>query len=168
MGHPVPEDEPPNEGDDCVYCEPGKTPNQIKVTISGVMDCPCLNPFGLPGGWYEADGAAANINREHILTQTGAPCAWSVVVHFKYKLNQGFADCADAILDREYNRDLWVTKTDANNVTIYIDSIFEGSGVVTSGCVSATISNDLGVGDCWTRGLDHPAMYGGTAVIKER
>lgn len=153
-------------GDDCGYCAEGETPLKILVAISGVTDCPCAESVG--GGYWEADGAAANINGGHTLTQTGNPCVWRVDIHFVYKLNYSFEseNCDGPIYDRDYTRALSVTKINANTVEIMCDSSFEGSGVVESGCVTVTsISNN--VPGCWTRGLDHPAMNGGTASIVE-
>lgn len=63
-------------GVDCEYCDPGKTPKFITLSISGLSDCiACFE--ALVNEYYKVAGVAAVLNDcVVILEQTVTPCIW--------------------------------------------------------------------------------------------
>jgi len=80
MGTPV-DESPPDYGDDCGYCDAGKTPSLLSVKFSGVQTCASCN-YGGGGGedlWrvFGDHGAELNARTFPLEQSGGTPCLWS-------------------------------------------------------------------------------------------
>ena len=133
----------PGVGDDCQYCDAGKTPKYLTVTISG------FSSYGCVSGYSYSHNYDVDINGVYLLTQhqVGTTCSWIyqpvpqpfIGTHYAYD----DVDCTGNV--EEITMKLW-------GVMVRLDYCYDGivrAGVLVRGGEDPYYRNTFFSGGAW-------------------
>jgi hypothetical protein len=130
-------------GDDCGYCDAGKTPATLYLRMTGLADCQCIvqNDFSAYEVYWPFGDISGKINNVVFdCAQTGSSCVWEKsfdslndVCGYNYDTNVDFQyDCEalpdppDLVCTFTNNTKIDVEKIDAN--TLRIEGVADSGG----------------------------------------
>ena len=110
-------------GDDCAYCDAGKTPLQVTVTFSDIVDCTDCTEDS-PYSYIYSGGAAAILNAGSFVLDQDSSCQWSKIFANDFgssDVHNG-ASCSDFSHTNEHDCvEIIVTKSSGNvAVEVYL------------------------------------------------
>jgi hypothetical protein len=143
-------------GTDCPYCEPGKTPKYVTVTISGVIPTGECNWSWSPlfycpwGSAYSENGLFTGINTTFVLKQRDDfPCDWVLYDAFVeertcFEYPTEIWKCTGRSCVRSLSAYIEVYKFNATHAMVDSDfGEFQGTYLVTPGsCVEGSVANE--------------------------
>jgi len=173
---------------ECIYCDPGATPSQIALTITGLSDC--ANCHLIEGSYYKVFGLAAAVNNVTFILDHmpifGYTCRWYVDFDDFFGVLSKYTDSDCTVRVADYGLHilgLSVHKVSMTEIYIYVSAAskdssapqwvkpfmeglwafyYNGTPTITDCIAVSGLSNQL---NCFLLTPEYPGCGSGQATI---